>query len=133
MHDLCLDNRCDDQLCNPLAFCDFDDTLSQIDQDDADFSAIVAIDGPWRVDDADSEFEREAGPWPNLSFEPLWDRHFDTCPDEGPLEGSELDVLERFEVHSGGVEGGVTRWLGTWFEGDLNLHCGESYFWSRLR
>ena len=63
-----LGDRCQDQLGDAFPALDCEGILSEIDQNDLDLAAIVAVDSAGRVQTGQAMLCRQAGAGPNLDF-----------------------------------------------------------------
>jgi len=77
-----LDAR-DDQLGDPIAPADGEGLRTEIEQDDVDFAAIVAVDGPWGIEQPESVAGGEAAPGAHLGFETLRESNPKACRYDG--------------------------------------------------
>src|SRR5436190_2355542 len=102
-----------DELCNSHAAADAERLLAQIDQDHADFAAIVGVDGARRVGHGDAVLGGQPRAGPDLGLEAQRQGDRDAGRHDPPLQRLELDVgLDRGQqVGAGRRRGGVVRQL----------------------
>src|SRR5262245_46763834 len=80
-------HRSDDELSDARERLDDERLRTVIHEHDADFAAVVAVDGAGRVDDADAVPEREAGARTDLALVAAGDRDGEAGRNEAPLAG----------------------------------------------
>src|SRR5262245_57756028 len=81
------------QLCNSHAAGDAEWFLGQIDQDHADFAAIIGIDGAGRIGHGNTVPGRQARARPHLGFETNRQGDRNAGGDDAALQRPELDIL----------------------------------------
>ena len=79
-----LDGRCDNHLGNPHSARDDKWLMTQINKNHFDFTAIVSINCPRRVQAGDAMLEGQAGSRAHLALETVRDRHDQTGRNEIP-------------------------------------------------
>ena len=82
-----------------------------IEQNDADFAAVVLIDGAGGVGQGDAVAQGETGSWADLEFVTRWQGDGQAGRNQQALTGFDGDRLAdgRDEVHAGGAGGGIGR------------------------
>jgi len=102
-------HRCRHQLGNAVAAADRERFSAEVDEDDLHFAAIVAVDGPWRVEAGDAMLDGEARARPYLNLIAV--RNFDCEAGRNgvPLAWPEVEVLGRPDVQTGRGFAGILR------------------------
>ena len=77
----------DDELRDSLSVVDGLRLIAEVDEDNADFSAVVGIDGSWRVEHGEPPFECQSASWPDLAFNTFGQGDVYSCGYECALEG----------------------------------------------
>ncbi len=87
---------------------------TMIDQDNADFPAVVGIDRTWRIDQADSASQGKPGTGTHLPLEPRGNGQGDAGRHQYPIAAFQNQRLieRRIQVHAGSQIGHVARHVG---------------------
>src|SRR5690606_27154608 len=99
----------DHELGDAIAAADLEGLLSEVDEDDADLAAVVAVDGAGCVDHADAVAQRQPRAGPDLRFVARRQLDGHAGGNEGPLAGFEPQVHVRAQVEAGAALGGMGR------------------------
>ncbi len=107
-----LRNGCDDHLCDTHAALDHEILLAQIDEDDFDLAAIIAIHRSRCVEACNAVLDGKAGAWADLCLKTL--RHFEDEAGGHQCAGAGFQS-ERFVSRNGGAQihaSGTSRLIG---------------------
>ena len=91
-----------DHLCYALAVVDGEGLVGEIDEDDADFAAIVGINGAWGIQNGDAVLDGQSATWAYLRLVACGQGDEESCGDQGTLQGLELDgsIEVCLEIHA---------------------------------
>ena len=101
----------DDHLSDALAGIDDEIFLGQVDQDHADFPAVVGVDGAGGVEDGDAFLGGETAAGTDLGFKSFGQGNEQAGGDDGAFKAAEGDAFADvgFQIHAGGLGRGVFR------------------------
>ena len=100
-----------DHLRNPLSGFHLEGLLRQVDQNDPNFTPVIGIDRPGRVQHGNPMFGSQPAPRTDLHLITCRQLHIESRRDHGPAERRDHHTLRQvgFHIHAGRLRRLVTR------------------------